>query len=293
MPTKFLSRSSIRLVKDRATGSVSLRYDGRGLHWFDRLYGFPDGVFFAVLPEEIPLPESLEKTAHSLGLSLITHPKLPELKERVAEALAAEATVEAPDLLKRMAKPETAWYDHERREVERRHLVALTRVAECVKQIEADLRLRSALMSPVSPVPVASRSEVEPVRYEPDEIALPSPEPAKHVEPPAVVERATEAIRRAREAELPQRLPGGARRKLGKMESGVYIITGDDYARKEDLCAAMSDAQDSSRRRSHEVAIVDWDGEWPVVVRRYAERGRIVYRVEDALRRAGIEEEAA
>jgi hypothetical protein len=42
-----------------------------------------------------------------------------------------------------------------------------------------------------------------------------------------------------------------------------------------------------SKRRG-EAAVIDWDGEWPVVVRRYGSNGCTVYKVEDALKRAGV-----
>ena len=62
------------------------------------------------------------------------------------------------------------------------------------------------------------------------------------------------------------------------------------------LVEAMQDAGKIAagmRGGDVEVTVIDWDGEWPVAVRRYGGGGRTVYRVEDALKRAGIEEKAA
>jgi hypothetical protein len=42
-------------------------------------------------------------------------------------------------------------------------------------------------------------------------------------------------------------------------------------------------------RADREISVVDYDGEWPVVVRRYGQDGRTIYKVEDALRRYGID----
>lgn len=293
---KTLYRHDVRQRRDPVTGSISLQYVGRGLHWFDRIYGAHEGVFFVALPNEIPLPEDLEKLASACGIGLAAHPAVPALRLAVAEALVAEALVNAPSLLAQIAEPDVAWGRIDEREVERRHIVALTRVSALVRQIEGDLKIRRALLASPTVAPIVSVPAMAPPST--DCGAMPEAPPVDAVEeepsvPTAAIRRAQEATQRARESELPQRLPEGARRALAKMEAGVYAIAAGAYERKADLCAAMAQAQEAARRRSHEVIIVDWDGEWPVVVRRYGEGGRIVYRVEDALRRAGIEEAAA
>lgn len=102
------------------------------------------------------------------------------------------------------------------------------------------------------------------------------------------VHKALQAVRAAREAELAQRLPGGARRRLRQFPPASYIAYGEAMDPRADLCAAMTDGR-SMGRKGREVTIIDWDGEWPVVVRRYGKEGRTIYKVEDALRRAGVE----
>lgn len=291
---KILHKHDVRQSKDRVTGALLLQYVGRGLRWFDRLYGFAEGTFFVALPNEIPLPAELEKLATDCGVPLATHPAVPALRLAVAEALVAEALVSAPALLAQLAEPDVTWGRVDEREVERKHIVAIARVSELVRQIETDVKLRQAMRTSPTVLPVVASPVVAPVGSDCQPAEAP-PQVVVDVEPAqptAAVRRAQEATRLARENELPQRLPEGARRALAKMEAGVYAIASGVYDRKVDLCSAMSEAQEASRRRDHEVVVVDWDGEWPVVVRRYGEGGRIVYRVEDALRRAGIEEAA-
>jgi hypothetical protein len=77
------------------------------------------------------------------------------------------------------------------------------------------------------------------------------------------------------------------------MPIGLYIAYGEAMDGRADLCGAMADARNMGRK-GRETVVVSWDGEWPVVVRRYGQGGRTIYKVESALRRAGIAiEEAA
>jgi hypothetical protein len=114
-----------------------------------------------------------------------------------------------------------------------------------------------------------------------------------HALDPAVVAKVQEAVSQARATELPQRLPGGARRALQKLVRAQYVISGADAPSvRGSLLEAMQDAEGMARGSKGsdvEVTVVDWDGEWPVVARRYGEGGRTVYRVEDALKRATTE----
>jgi hypothetical protein len=294
---KILHRHAVRVQTDRVTNMISLQYVGRGLRWIDRLYGFPEGTFFVAMPNEIPLPEEMERLAIECGVDLVTHPAAAALRLAVADALVAEALVNAPSLLAQISEPDVAWGRADEREVERRHVIALSRVSALNRQLEVDLKLRRDMRASPGVIPVLAQPVVAPAAADCPSCLEPGlvepPMVASSAPPSAAVRRAQEATRRARENELPQRLPEGARRALGKMERGVYAITDGAFDRKGDLCSAMSEAQEMSRRREQEVVVVDWDGEWPVVVRRYGEGGRIIYRVEDALRRAGIEEEAA
>jgi hypothetical protein len=76
------------------------------------------------------------------------------------------------------------------------------------------------------------------------------------------------------------------------MPPAAYVIYGDAVDPRRDLCAAMTDAR-AFGRKGRETVVVDWDGEWPVVVRRYGQGGRTVYKVESVLKRHGIALEVA
>lgn len=164
---------------------------------------------------------------------------------------------------------------------------------------ERELRLRAARF----PVVVAQE---EPVALAPAVVEIdedePEPLPVERLADPALVtiSKVQTAIAQAREAELAQRLPNGARRALQKLVRAQYVVRGADAPSvRGSLVEAMRDAETAAASMRKvagddvEVTVIDWDGEWPVVVRRYGAGGRTVYRVEDALKRAGIEEKAA
>jgi hypothetical protein len=297
-----LSRVDIRAVQDRSTGSVTLRYVGRKLRFYDRMYGYPDGTFFAVVLNEVPLPESLVTLASAVGISLDSLPLTAELRKAVADVLTSEATMEAPDYLGMVADPRTTWLEVDARELEHKNLAAENKVRELSKLIENALRRR--LAPAVAAPPVRTYAAMAPAGF-----VSRLPAPARPV-PPEVIEgeieeeetevvegpvetsestgkRVLVAVKRAREEELPQRLPGGARRALAHLPTGLYVSHGAACERKADICAAMVAGAEGGKRGG-EVAVIDWDGEWPVVARRYGSHGRIVYRVEEALRRHGV-----
>jgi hypothetical protein len=293
-----------------------LQYVGTGRRALDfdqYIYGYPDGTFFVASYDEVPLPERVAEMAESRGINVHALPDAPRLKDAVVEALVTEALVQAPELLSELAHPEMRWQDWDRRELERKHTIACARVAELARLVEVDIKLRTAgaarpsykvprLDAMLGPEPAfvgAAPAEVAPVLPPP----VPEcPEPAPECEEVEVdeevdegfapgsltVQKAKVAVQAAREAELPQRLPGGARRRLRRMAPGRYIVYGEAMDSRLDLCAAMTDGR-SMGRKGREVAVIDWDGEWPVVVRRFGQGGRTVYKLETALRRAGVE----
>lgn len=303
----FLSRADIRQVHDRAAGALTLKYVGRKLRFFDHLYGYPLGVFFAVSISEVPLPENLVTLASAVGVDLYSHSHAAELREAVAEVLASEALVQAPDYLSMCAEPHAVWTDVDGREMEHRKLVAENRVRDLSRIIETSLRRRAA-HQPVHVAPVHTYAAMPPAGFV---YQRPAPPPPVAVAPPEPVEveeelvevgpvasgpletseaagrRVLASVRLAREQELPQRLPGGARRSLARSPAGIYLSHGASLERMRDICSAMVAGAEGGKRGG-DVAILDWDGEWPVVARRYGAHGRIVYRVEDALKRHGI-----
>lgn len=299
--TVRLSRTDIRQAHDRTTGAITLKYVGRSLRFYDRLYGYPEGVFFTVVLADVPLPDTLVTLASAVGVSLEGLPLAGELRRGVADLLASEAMLEAPEYLAMCADPRAVWADADVREMERKNLAAENRVAELSRLVETALRQRIPqrhvelppvrTYAPMAPAgfidrfPRPSRTERAP---EPEVVEEVVEETSEHVETSdATASRVRAAVATARREELPQRLPGGARRALSRLPAGLYISHGDVLEKEADLCVAMMNGQEAGKR-SGEVALIDWDGEWPVVARRYGSHGRIVYRVEDALRRHGI-----
>lgn len=309
----------MRQHTDRSTNSVTLQYAGRVLDFHEYLYGYPDGTFFVVNRSEVPLPEDVEELAAEACMAAESLPDAEEIRLAVVDSIVSQALVDAPEILADMAEPDVQWLDSDRRLLERQHMIAAARAAERIRIAKAQLKIRieqqrpEALCAPTyvgAPPPVAGWAEgwsvsdanevpsdhqpAESDEGEQETSAEALEEAFEQVDGPAsvTVRRAQAAIRAAREAELPQRLPGGARRRLKHFPPASYVIYGDAIEPRADLCAAMADGQGLGRS-GREPAVVDWDGEWPVVVRRYGKEGRTVYRVEEALRRAGVEVEAA
>jgi hypothetical protein len=319
-----LSRHDIETRKDRPTNSLIVQYVGRHLHFDDELYGYPDGVFFAISMDEVPLPDELQQLADRHGLNIDALPEVATLKKAVAECLAAEAAAMAPDMLSDFARPRAFWHPWDERELQRKHRIASSKVLRHVKLVENEIRLRvSGLTRPTWKVDVPTLPEpappplyAEPVeqRVIVEQAPAPPPAPAPAPAPTIVlqtsgeegcepcgdedgsmdylpssltVKRAHAAMTAAREDELPQRLPSGMRRRLRSMMPGSYVVVGETADIRGDLCAAMNDARNRGRK-GRETTVISWDGEWPVVVRRYGQGGRVIYKVETALKRHGI-----
>ena len=315
---RALSRIDISRRLDRATNSAVLEYTGRALRFHERVYGYADGVFLVVSLDEMPYPPNLRGLSDELGVPIEALSVAKTLKTAAVDALIAEGMVKAPQMLHDFAEPDVFWQPWDARELERRHVVALARVVELEALAERELRLRAArIVADPTPSPTM-------IVMSPEPAALPSPEgraPLSRLTPesaeseiftkilsaerpvdPALVTiaKVQAAIAQARESELAQRLPNGARRSLQKLVRAQYVIRCSDAPSvRGSLAEAMQDAESAAAGMRKvagddvEVSVIDWDGEWPVVVRRYGAGGRTVYRVEDALKRAGIEEKAA
>lgn len=306
-----LRRSDVRQETDKPTRSVILRYVGSALDFDDYIYGYPEDTFFAVQLDELPWPDDLDALSQELGIAVDPLPDAPRLRTAIAEALAAGAMVDAPEHMEELGVDrDVEWPSWELRELERKHRIAEARVLEIARLVANDLKLRAAGMKspsfampkvadfmpahlrvptvPEVPLSALVREEV-PVVVE----AVPAEEVVEEIEGAydpgsSTVRRARQAVRLAREQELPQRLPGGMRRRLKKSPPAAYIAYGEVMDARLDLCAAMTDARVMGRA-DRETVVVDYDGDWPVVVRRYGQDGRTIYKVEDALRRHGIE----
>lgn len=298
-----LSRIDIRRRLDRPTNSAILEYTGRALRFHERVYGFGDGVFLVVSYDEMPYPPKLRALSDELGVPIEAASGAKQLKAAAVDALLAEAMVKAPQMLRDFAEPEVFWQPWDERELERRHVVALARVVELETLAARELRLRVANIlgglsagAPPPQMDESGASRLTPESAESEDVTeIVSAD--RPVDPALVtISKVQMAIAQAREAELPQRLPNGARRALQKLVRAQYVIRCTDAPSvRGSVLEAMQDAEQvarGSKGSDVEVTVVDWDGEWPVVVRRYGPGGRTVYRVEDALRRAGAEEAA-
>lgn len=307
----YLSRSEIRQDTDKPTRSSLLRYTGTKLDFDSYIYGYPDGTFFAVQWEEVPWPPHLEELSARLGIAIDPLPEAQRLRQAVIDALLAGALVDAPLHMEEMdVEPEPEWRPWDLRELERKHRIAEARVVEVAKIVETDMKLRAAsfktpsfempkpqdfMQSPppvYSPAPtVVVKTGGEPCER-PEEVDVEEEVEVDDdlaYEPDSqTVRRIRAAVREAREQELPQRLPGGMRRRLKKVPPGAYIMYGEILDPRIELCGALTDGR-ALGRADREVVVVDYDGEWPVVVRRYGQDGRTIYKVETALRRYGID----
>jgi len=280
---RLLYRSEIRQRFDKSTRTSYLVCTDPKIDFFEDLYGLPDGAFFAVMHDEVPFPEDVQTLASQAGVAPHELVEGRQLLQAVVDALLASAMVDAPLHLAEVATPDVRWADHDLYVLERKHREAVARVMNLRRVVEGQLRLRAKLVgAPATPVVVREEIREEP---EPEVREVQIEGDFETYAPTArVVEEAVEAVKSAREAELPQRLPTGARRQLTRMPPAAYVIRGDVIEPRVDLCGAMADAQAVGRKGS-EAVVVDWDGEWPVVVRRYGADGRTVYKVESALKR--------
>lgn len=290
-----LKRSDVRQETDKPTRSVILRYTGSAVRFDEYLYGYPDDTFFAVQLDDVPWPPELEQLSIELGVLIEPLPDASRLRTAVADALAAGALVDAPDHMEDLGSDrDVEWPRWTLHELERRHRIAEARVAGIVRCVASDMKLRAAGFK--SPTFEAPKVEVE-VQVEPKHEEVPEPtvvavdpvvEEVAYELGSATVDRIRRSVRAARDQELPQRLPGGMRRRLDKAPPAAYIMYGEIMDARIDLCAALTDAR-AMGRADRETVVVDYDGEWPVVVRRYGQDGRTIYKVEDALRRYGID----
>jgi hypothetical protein len=302
---KILSRVDIRKHADRS-GVVTLQYTARATY-VAQLYGYGPGVFFALVPSEVPISEEIEQAAAEAGMIASDHPNMPSFKRLVVDALLADATLNAPVLLADLLDAPARWMSADQHELERRHERAMVAVRIAMRDMLDDMRRRALLqrrpapaseparrLSPVTVVDVIEE-EVETETADDDDVIDAEIVNASTVSvvpvPSTVVAKIADAIAKARKSELQQRLPGGARRHLMKLPAGTYVIAGDRYEPRVDLPSAMADAQEIAHRK--ESVVVDWDGEYPIVVRRYGAGGRVVYRVEAALKRVAPEGDAS
>lgn len=293
---KLLSRYDFAARLDRALRATVLRYTGRGIVFEETLYGQEPGVILVAMHDELLWPPSVEKVAEETKVPVLSTAGAAELQRAIVDAIVAGALVEAPQLLKAFSPTPTRWLGGDLADLTRRHALALSRVAAHSRIVETEMKLRVArpievAVATLAPMPApytspryATFSSPAPAAPTPAEPALPPSVPAPAT---STVSRAQEATSAARTAELPQRLPSGVRRALDRMVRAAYVVRDSDPVPqvRADLAEAMTDGERIARDEKTDVTVIDWDGEWPVVVRRYTSGGRTTYRVEDALKR--------
>lgn len=300
----LLSRIEIRRYHDKPTNSICLKYVGTRLSFHDSVYGFPEGVFFVCSIDDMPFPPKLIEVSDAAGIPIEATDVSKQVRLAAVDSLVSEAMVKAPQMLAEFAEPDCRWAPWDQRELERQHVIALSRLVELTSICEREIRLRSMKVSMDPGMPTVLPHAPMPSLYRPDPVVevvkaterevVEESVPVQESRSDSLAARVAQAIVSARESELPQRLPQGARRALAKMVRAAYLIKGEDQPSvRGDILEAMRDGEKLAASDKVEVTVVDWDGEWPVVVRRYGPGGRTVYRVEEALRRAGVEEKAA
>lgn len=273
--------------------------------------GYPDGTFYALIESEVPFSTEIALLAAEAGVDLRHQPNAIVLRGAIAQALLALARLEAPEHLAELGL-NVVWRSTDRRELEaaydRRIAVVdgftkvLERQLRSVPRPSTVLRTTAPRVTTYSPMPSAGLIDGWAPPKE-ARLAVPPPPAAEQALPTAVavtpgpipssstMKTAETAVVVAREQELSQRLPGGVRRRLQRLPPGSYVASDEMLEPRESLATCLIEAQ-AAAGHDREVAVISWDGEWPVVVRRYGEAGRTIYRVEDALRRAGVEEQA-
>lgn len=126
-----------------------------------------------------------------------------------------------------------------------------------------------------------------PVDGEPGLASAPEPEPLPQAAvvgaSETVLSKIRDATRAARDRDTPQRLPAGARKAVEASPPGALVWANG----KVNVCRSIEDAIGGARAvavRGVDAAVIDWDGEQPVLVRRFTAGGITAYRCEDSVK---------
>lgn len=252
--------------------------------WTGCIDGYPTGVIAVVERRDIALPASLEVCAADAGLDLESHPMVPRLRALVAEALLCAHRSNAPQLIEQLSGYDVEWAPGAEAHVRSAEKRARQQVDVAVTELAGDLGARARrrrsheIMYPTRRVSVA-----EPTRF--TEL-LGSAAPSRPLEPlsDSRLRELAADVARARALDMPQRLPNGVRRALFSLDPGVYLSEDGVLSPRASLREAIEAAR-HPEARSKERAVVDWDGDWPVLCASYREGGRPAYRIRRALKR--------
>lgn len=297
-----LQRSDIQ--KHARRGIVTLAYTGRVKKRVARLHGQDENTFFVVNAAAIPLPDDIEELAQQAGVTLIDSPTEASFRQLVGEALVAEALENAPEHLLAVTGVDFEWPDSTLVTLERDTKEAELRLDALIREVTARLRSKTVERMPVYDwVPVSASTErreqaqgaprravARPVDDEEDE-PEPAPSPAPAPLPPstgiaaseAVLMKIRDATRAARDRDVPQRLPAGSRKAVEASPPGALVWANS----KVSVCRSIEDAIGGARAvavKGMDAAVIDWDGEQPVLVRRFTAGGITSYRCEDSVK---------
>jgi hypothetical protein len=305
----LLQKSDIQ--KQSRRNVLALSYNGKVKARVARLHGHDENTFFVVNINAIPIPDEIEELAQKAGTTLAHSPTEDSFRRLVAEAIIAEAIENAPEHLFEITGAAFSWPDATLVSLERETREREERVDGLIREVRLRLRAKLSERIPVfdwvppstdhapatAPAPVGKPSVAH-------EAAAPEPEPDvefsardEALRPSdAVIAKIREAVRAIREKDVPQRLPAGARKVVEAAAPGVLIWT----AGKAIACPSLADALVAARahalkksaasQNAQETVVIDWDGEQPVLVRRFRPgSGATAYRCEDFAKPAKAE----
>jgi hypothetical protein len=141
-----------------------------------------------------------------------------------------------------------------------------------------DAPRRAAARPAARPVVVDDEMEDEP------EVApVPLPPSTGIAASEAVLMKIRDATRAARDRDVPQRLPAGSRKAVEASPPGALVWANS----KVSVCRSIEDAIGGARAvavKGMDAAVIDWDGEQPVLVRKFTAGGVTAYRCEDSVK---------
>lgn len=305
----LLQKSDIQ--KHTRRNAMTLSYAGKVKARVARLHGHDENTFFVVNTNAIPIPDEIEELAQQAGTTLAGSPTEDSFRRLVAEAIIAEAIESAPEHLFEITGTAFSWPDSTLVSLERDTREREERVESLIREVRLRLRAKLSERIPVfdwvppstdyttpSQEPAASGATKAPAK------SATAESPAAPVEPEpeldfsvrdealrpsdAVISKIREAVKAIREKDVPQRLPAGARKVVEAAAPGILIW----YGGRAIPCPSLGDALTAGRahalkksataQNSQDTVVIDWDGEQPVLVRRFKPgSGATTYRCED------------
>ena len=318
----LLQKSDIQRHARRSI--LTLSYHGKVKARVARLHGHDENTFFVVNTNAIPIPDEIEELAQQAGTTLANSATEDSFRRLVAEAIIAEAIEHAPEHLLEITGVAFDWPDATLVSLERETREREERVDGLIREVRLRLRAKmseripvfdwvppSTEYSPVAPqaLPAApSNPHSTRATGEPDHTAEPAPELDFTIRDEAlrpsdaVIAKIREAVRAIRDKDIPQRLPAGARRVIEASAPGILIWA----AGRAIPCPSLSDAlvagrahalkKSANSQTAQDTVVIDWDGEQPVLVRRFKPgTGATAYKCEDFVKpgKPDAQEEAA